>query len=311
MLPKFLVIFGTILVSCQVSFGNRFGYSEPNQRRWARRHGHCAGKTQSPIALHISKTIPLHMPAVDMIGYHNLLPYPLTMVNNGHTVSISIPKLDDAAKENGEFMPYIRGAKLPGEFEVESIHFHWGDKNNRGAEHVVNDIRYTMEMHIVHRNKKYKTLAEALDYADGGAVLGFFFNLDEDDDNGLLTIARHLHLIPDANNEIALNVTFSLGSLIHSVDIDKFYTYKGSLTTPPCSEAITWVLYPDPIPISPKQISRFRQLADVQDGALVDNYRQLQPLGNRRIFWRVGNSHHTPISALTSEVDYKKWDWFN
>lgn len=92
-------------------------------------------------------------------------------------VSISIPKLDEEAKDNGEFMPYIRGAKLPGEFEVEGIHFHWGDKNNRGAEHVVNDIRYTMEMHIVHRNKKYKTLTEALDYADGGAVLGFFFNV--------------------------------------------------------------------------------------------------------------------------------------
>jgi len=27
----------------------------------------------------------VHMPAVDMIGYHNLLPYPLKMLNNGHT----------------------------------------------------------------------------------------------------------------------------------------------------------------------------------------------------------------------------------
>lgn len=93
------------------------------------------------------------------------------------TVSIAIPKLGGVAKDNGEFMPYIRGAKLPGEFEVEGIHFHWGDKNNRGAEHVVNDIRYTMEMHIVHRNKKYASLTEALDYVDGAAVLGFFFNV--------------------------------------------------------------------------------------------------------------------------------------
>lgn len=35
--------------------GSRFGYSEPNQRRWARHHGHCAGKTQSPIAIHSAK----------------------------------------------------------------------------------------------------------------------------------------------------------------------------------------------------------------------------------------------------------------
>ncbi|KAM7363931.1 carbonic anhydrase 9 isoform 2-T2 [Cochliomyia hominivorax] len=311
MLPKIFLIFATILLIGQETYAHRFGYSEPNQRRWARHHGHCAGKTQSPISVHSSKTVPLHMPAVDMIGYHNVLPFPLKMVNNGHTVSIGIPKLSDEAKNNGEFMPYIRGAKLPGEFEVEGIHFHWGDKNNRGAEHVVNDIRYTMEMHIVHRNKKYATLTEALDYADGAAVLGFFFNLDEDEGTGLITICRHLHLIPEANNEVALNVTFSLSSLIHGVDIDKFYTYKGSLTTPPCSEAVTWVLYPDPIPISPKQISRFRQLSDNMDGALVDNYRQLQPLGNRRIFMRTGNTHHTHISKLINEVDYRKWDWFH
>jgi len=65
------------------------------------------------------------------------------------------------------------------------------------------------------------------------------------------------------------------------------YIYlAGSLTTPPCSEAVTWILFPDPIPISPKQISRFRQLSDTQDGALVDNFRTLQPVGNRRIFAR-------------------------
>ncbi|EDV30413.1 uncharacterized protein Dana_GF22952 [Drosophila ananassae] len=309
---KLAIIFEALfLFVCwsQAVSGHVFGYSEPNQRRWARHHGHCAGKTQSPIAIATTRTIPVHMPAVDMIGYHNLLPYPLKMVNNGHTVSIGIPKVN--VSEVGEdFLPYIRGAKLPGEFEVEGLHFHWGDKNNRGSEHVINDIRYTMEMHIVHRNKKYATIGEALNHPDGAAVLGFFFNLDEDEGQGLVTINRHLHLIADANQEAILNVTFSLSSLISGVDVDKFYTYKGSLTTPPCSEAVTWILFPDPIPISPKQISRFRQLSDVQDGALVDNFRSLQPVGNRRIFVRTGHVRHTSISALKHETDYLKLDWF-
>lgn len=55
----------------------------------------------------------------------------------------------------------------------------------------------------------------------------FHQQLDEDDNNGLQAINRHLHLIPDANNEVTLNVTFSLASIINGVDIDKFYTYKG------------------------------------------------------------------------------------
>ncbi|XP_030369685.1 carbonic anhydrase 2 [Scaptodrosophila lebanonensis] len=307
-------IFKAVLVvifASQAVSGHGFGYSEPNQRRWSRHHGHCAGKTQSPIAISSSRTIPMHMPAVDMVGYHNLLPYPLKMINNGHTVSISIPKLTGNASESeGAFLPYVRGGKLPGEFEVEGVHFHWGDKNNRGSEHVINDIRYTMEMHIVHRNKKYPDIGEALKHPDGAAVLGFMFNLDEDEGLGLVTINRHLHLIEEANKEAMLNVTFSLSSLIANVDVDKFYTYKGSLTTPPCSEAVTWILFPDPIPISPKQISRFRQLSDTQDGALVDNFRQLQPVGNRRIFARIGHVRHTSIAALKNEVDYLKYDWF-
>jgi len=54
-----------------------------------------------------------------------------------------------------------------------------------------------------------------------------FPQLDEDEGQGLVTINRHLHLIADANQEAALNVTFSLSSLIANVDVDKFYTYKG------------------------------------------------------------------------------------
>lgn len=56
--------------------------------------------------------------------------------------------------------------------------------------------------------------------------------LDEDEGQGLVTINRHLHLIADANQEAALNVTFSLSSLIANVDVDKFYTYKGRCSPP-------------------------------------------------------------------------------
>lgn len=40
-------------------------------------------------------------------------------------------------------LPYIFGATLQQnqQYEMESLHFHWGIKNNRGAEHVLNGIR--------------------------------------------------------------------------------------------------------------------------------------------------------------------------
>lgn len=47
--------------------------------------------------------------------------------NNGHSVSLIVPK-----PENYSF-PYIFGGKMQDEFEFFGLHFHWGDKNNRGA----------------------------------------------------------------------------------------------------------------------------------------------------------------------------------
>jgi hypothetical protein len=38
-------------------------------------------------------------------------------------------------------------------------------------QHVINDIRYPLEMHIIHKNKKYETVAEALNHKDGLTVL--------------------------------------------------------------------------------------------------------------------------------------------
>lgn len=165
------------------------------------------------------------MPAIEMVGYHNLLPGPLLIHNNGHSVSMSIPK-DTLGKM--EKLPYIFGGKLRNEYEAEGLHFHWGDKNNRGSEHVLNDIRYPMEMHIIHRNTKYKTVAEALGFEDGLCVLGFFYQIQEHESPELVNIVKNISFIEDYNSSILLNSTFSLHSLIGDIDTDRFYTYRGN-----------------------------------------------------------------------------------
>ncbi|XP_058446942.1 carbonic anhydrase 7-like [Malaya genurostris] len=285
---------------------HRFGYTRPEQRRWARAHQSCAGKHQSPIAVSSSRAISLNMPAIELVGYNNLLPGPITMHNNGHSVSIAIPKTDP---ENGRH-PYIFGGKLQNEYELEGLHFHWGDKNNRGAEHVLNDIRYPLEMHIIHRNRKYKNTAEALGYSDGLTVLGFFYQVTEHESPEIAYLLRTFPLIEQFDEQVRLNFTFTLKSILGDVDLTRFYTYKGSLTTPPCSEAVTWVLFPDVLNISIMQIRRFRMLDNGLPGSpMVDNYRALQPLGNRRIFIRKVNSRNTALDELQSKFDHTQWGW--
>lgn len=250
------------------------------------------------------------MPAIEMVGYHNLLPGPLMIHNNGHSVSLSIPKPSTEEAALGHKLPYVFGGKLDSEYELEGLHFHWGDKNNRGSEHVLNDIRYAMEMHIIHRNRKYKTVGEALGYADGLTVLGFFYQLKENESPELTNIVKNITTIEDYNQSILMNTTFTLASLLGDLDTQRFYTYKGSLTTPPCSEAVTWILFPDTLSVSVTQMNKFRQLSNGVEGSiLVDNFRAIQPIGNRRVFVRKINSRHTKLADMKNEVHYTKWDW--
>lgn len=92
-------------------------------------------------------------------------------------MALTIPKYSSEEEKKGFRLPYIFGGPLDNEYEIEGLHFHWGDKNNRGAEHTLNDLRLPLEMHIVHRNKKYRSLAEALQHPDGLCVLAFFYQV--------------------------------------------------------------------------------------------------------------------------------------
>ena len=59
-----------------------------------------------------------------------------------------------------------------------------------------------------------------------------------------------------------------------------YYTYSGSLTTPPCSEIVTWIVMDKPIFASQAQLDAF-------DNVLHDNFRPVQPINGRTIRKRV------------------------
>lgn len=78
----------------------------------------------------------------------------------------------------------------------------------------------------------------------------------------------------------------------------------GSLTTPKCNEAVTWMIFPDTIPISLNQMAKFRSLSNGIEGLLLaDNYRHLQPIGNRKIFVRSVSSRIMALDKLLIVVD--------
>lgn len=97
---------------------------------------HCNGPHQSPISIHSRRSIPLNFPAIEFIYYHNLLPSTLKVHNDGHAISLQCAK-----PENFTQFPFIFGGKLRSEYEFVGLHFHWGDKNNRGSVSISNILR--------------------------------------------------------------------------------------------------------------------------------------------------------------------------
>lgn len=192
-----------------------------------------------------------------------------------------------------------------------------------------------MEMHIIHRNINYKSLEEANKHGDGLCVLAFFFQLGQHDGVELQNIVHNLHNLREYNTQMQLNSTFSLSSLIGKVDTDIFYTYKGiyiymansmcfriklvntrflcafpgSLTTPPCHESVTWVLFPDTLPVTNSQMFKFRQLENSRDSVLTDNYRALQPLNHRIVYLRKVHTRRTPMKDV-HVVTQEEMEWF-
>lgn len=77
--------------------------------------------------------------------------------------------------------------------------------------------------------------------------------MQDDDNEHLKPLLQNLPSIRWVDSQIDLNVSITLSSLLPK-DIDTYYTYRGSLTTPPCSEAVTWIIFSTPVPISFRQV---------------------------------------------------------
>ena len=76
-----------------------------------------------------------------------------------------------------------------------------------------------------------------------------------------------------------------LGDVFSKPPLRKVFMYRGSLTTPPCSENVLWVVSSDASsnPISPEQLSLFRAVENGDGIAPYDNWRHLQSLGDREV----------------------------
>lgn len=75
---------------------------------------------------------------------------------------------------------------------------------------------------------------------------------------------------------------FSIRDIIKSLNFE-YLSYKGSLTTPPCSETVTWLVSMKPLNISSNELEQFRKIKDYEGQPIKSNFRALHKINYQRV----------------------------
>lgn len=166
---------------------------------------------------------------------------PLHIVNNGHTEQVVIP--------DGS------GIRLDGkQYPLKQFHFH------APSEHTVDGVAEAMELHLVH-------ITEAGEIAVVGVLLA-----EGEENAALKSVFEAMPAMAGPQQEVTGSV--DLNALLPAQLTT--YRYMGSLTTPPCSEGVNWLLMTDRSSVSTAQVEAFRKVFG-QDA------RPVQPLNDRTV----------------------------
>ena len=167
---------------------------------------------------------------------------PVTLLNNGHTIQAAMKSgtPDSITLDNVTWT-------------LQQFHFHAPSENTVHGKH------YAMEMHLVHVNAEGESVVVAVMFDKGEA------------NKALDDLWKNMPAV--AEQHTALKPTLDINQLLPT---DKTYwRFSGSLTTPPCSEGVTWLIFKHPLTLSASQLEKFTHAMHH------DNNRPVQPLHGR------------------------------
>ncbi len=196
-----------------------------------------SGKQQSPID--ITESIKANLPALEF-NYNRI---PLIIENNGHTIQITTDKAGELKIGDDAY-------------QLLQFHFH------TPSEEAINSKRTDMVIHLVHKNAQGEL-----------AVVAVLLECGEMANPLIETLWNVMPKTPGKpqhyEGEIDIN---------QLVPKEKnYYAFDGSLTTPPCTEGVKWIVLKQTVSISAEQLAQYKSV-------YYENIRPLQPLNGREVF---------------------------
>ncbi|XP_066520016.1 receptor-type tyrosine-protein phosphatase gamma isoform X2 [Hoplias malabaricus] len=249
--------------------------------RWASVYPECGQRNQSPVDIPDGEAqVSQECQELTLEGFEVKSSNNTSMKNTGKTVSILL--------KNDYF---VRGAALPGRFKAEKVEFHWGHTNgSAGSEHSINGKKYPVEMQIYFYNSDdFDSLSTAIKERRIIAAMAVFFQVGKKDNVAAEPIITGLKRVVHHEKETNLR-PFILRDLLPSF-LGSYYRYTGSLTTPPCSKVVEWIIFSKPVYLSYHQLDAFYSIftTEQQDHVksveyLRNNHRPIQNLDNRFLY---------------------------
>ncbi len=214
-----------------------------------------SGSLQSPID--ITNPKPSNLSPIKFFYLKSLR---MALDNTGHTVEVNFAEGNDI----------ILGRTT---YNLKQVHFH------TPSEHTLNGEQYPVEIHFVHVSSSHRI-----------AVISVFVEEGEENDK----FKQIIKYLPKNKNDSDMFYHKNLSPDYLLPDNRDYYKYTGSLTTPPCTEGVSWFILKDHVSMSIEQINAIKE-------AVGTNNRPIQPTNNRNIREIIKEVPEAPSEKPASE----------